>query len=75
MDRGEGWVNALDVLRLGEYRLAVAVVRLSLLDAVRTAIGTPPSTDLVGAWIVPERDALRGLFSLVEAAASSARQP
>lgn len=75
MDRGEGWVNALDVLRLGEYRLAVAVVRLSLLDAFRTAIGTPPSTELVGAWIVPGRDALRALFSLVEAAASSARQP
>jgi nucleoside-triphosphatase THEP1 len=39
VERREGWANAIEVLRTGRYRLAVAVVRPSLVGAVRTAIG------------------------------------
>ena len=38
MDRGGGWANALDVLLTGDCRLAVAVVRPSLVGAVRAAV-------------------------------------
>jgi nucleoside-triphosphatase len=40
--RGEGWVGALDVLRLGRFRLAVVAVRPTLLDAFQMAV---PGTD------------------------------
>jgi len=40
--RGEGWVNALDVLRAGRFRLAVVVVRPALLDAFRQAMPGVP---------------------------------
>jgi nucleoside-triphosphatase THEP1 len=73
MDRGEGWVNALDVLRAGQYSLAVTVVRASLVDAVRKAVGAP-GTVLVRRCVVPGREGLRELLSLVELAAS-AREP
>jgi nucleoside-triphosphatase THEP1 len=58
MDRGEGWVNALDVLRTGHYSLAVVVVRQSLVDAVGKAVRAP-ETVLVRRCIVPGREALR----------------
>jgi nucleoside-triphosphatase THEP1 len=73
MDRGEGWVNALDILRVGHYSLAVAVVRGSLVDPVRAAVGTS-ETGLVQRCVVPGREGLRELLSLVELAAS-AREP
>lgn len=38
--RGEGWAVAIEVLRRDPYRLAVAVVRPSLVDAFRAAVGT-----------------------------------
>jgi hypothetical protein len=36
---GGGWVNALDVLCAGQFGLAVVVVRPSLVDAFRAAMG------------------------------------
>jgi nucleoside-triphosphatase THEP1 len=42
LDRGRGWVNALDVLCAGQFGLAVVVVRPSLVDAFRAAIGDVP---------------------------------
>jgi len=38
MNRAAGWTNALEVLLTGECRLAVAVVRPSLVGAVRAAV-------------------------------------
>ena len=38
MERGEGWVSALDVLRDGLYALALAVVRPGLLLPAREAL-------------------------------------
>jgi nucleoside-triphosphatase THEP1 len=69
MDLREGWVNALDVLRAGEYRLAVAVVRPSLVDAVREALGAPSATP-IRRCEVPGEEALRELLSLVELVAA-----
>ena len=45
MDRGEGWANALEVLRRGRYRLAVAAVRPSLVDRVWDAVGRGESAE------------------------------
>ncbi len=39
LERGQGWVQALDILRAGRYGLAVVVVRPTLLGAFRTALG------------------------------------
>jgi nucleoside-triphosphatase len=39
LERGQGWVNALDVLRAGRFRLAVVVVRPSLVDSFRAVMG------------------------------------
>ncbi|MFN3705141.1 MAG: nucleoside-triphosphatase [Thermoflexales bacterium] len=36
--RDEGWTAALDVLRAGDYRIALVVVRPELLDAARAAL-------------------------------------
>lgn len=38
--RGEGWVEALDVLRSGRFRLGVVVVRPALLEAFQDAVST-----------------------------------
>jgi hypothetical protein len=38
MNRVAGWTNALEVLLTGDCRLAVAVVRPSLVGAVRAAV-------------------------------------
>ncbi len=37
--RGQGWANALNVLRAGQFGLAVVVVRPGLLDAFRIMMG------------------------------------
>jgi len=42
LEQGQGWVNALNVLRAGQFDLAVVVVRPSLVDAFRAAIGDVP---------------------------------
>ena len=72
MDRGEGWTNALEVLRLGEYRLAVAVVRPSLVDAVRAAVGVS-GTVVVRPGVAPGRGTVRDLLSMVELAGEAHR--
>jgi hypothetical protein len=38
MNRVGGWANAVEVLLAGDYRLAVVVVRPSLVGAVRAAL-------------------------------------
>ena len=73
MDRGEGLVNAVDVLRDGRYRLAVAVVRASLVDAVRAAVSVTGTVE-VRRCIQPGREGLRELLALVELAVSE-REP
>ncbi|GAB4530431.1 MAG: hypothetical protein Kow0063_08530 [Anaerolineae bacterium] len=42
LERGQGWVNALDVLRTGSFKFAVVVVRPHLLDAFEQAMGQGP---------------------------------
>ena len=42
LERGQGWVNALKVLREGQFDVAVVVVRPSLVDAFRAAVGDVP---------------------------------
>ncbi|GIV83686.1 MAG: hypothetical protein KatS3mg052_0693 [Candidatus Roseilinea sp.] len=36
--RGEGWTAALDILRAGDYRIALVVVRPELLDAAHATL-------------------------------------
>lgn len=38
LEQGQGWTNALDVLRAGGFELAVVVVRPALVDAFRRAL-------------------------------------
>lgn len=38
LERGQGWRNALDVLRSGQFRLAVVVVRPALIEAFRRVV-------------------------------------
>jgi nucleoside-triphosphatase THEP1 len=42
LERGLGWVNALKVLREEQFDLAVVVVRPSLVDVFRAAMGDVP---------------------------------
>jgi len=42
--RGQGWVNALDVLKAGQFKLAVAVVRPELVDVFKIALPDLPMT-------------------------------
>jgi len=59
--RGQGWVNALDVLRSGRFRLAVAVVRPALLDTFRGAI---PGARTLTLPADPDTDLLAIILSL-----------
>jgi nucleoside-triphosphatase THEP1 len=65
MGRGKGWTNALEVLRAGDYGLAVVVVRPSLVEAVRAAI-TSSGTRLVREWAASDPMAFAEILSLVE---------
>ncbi len=47
LERGAGWTNALDILRAGQFRLAVVVVRPRLVDTFRTLVGTTGKSPLV----------------------------
>lgn len=47
--RSQGWANALTVLRGGAFRLAVVVVRPSLVEAFRAALPASP----IGIWTLP----------------------
>jgi nucleoside-triphosphatase THEP1 len=42
LERGQGWVNALKILREGQFELAVVVVRPALIEAFRMAVGDVP---------------------------------
>ena len=42
LERGQGWANALDVLRRGQFRLAVVVVRPTLLDTFHRLLHSKP---------------------------------
>jgi len=42
LERGQGWANALDVLRRGPFRLAVVVVRPALLDTFHRTLRNEP---------------------------------
>jgi nucleoside-triphosphatase THEP1 len=42
LERGQGWVNALNVLREGQYEVALVVVRPSLLDTFRSKMNDMP---------------------------------
>jgi nucleoside-triphosphatase THEP1 len=42
LEQGQGWVNALNVLRAEQFDLAVVVVRPSLVDAFRATMGDVP---------------------------------
>jgi len=70
---GEGWANAIEVLRAGEYRVAVAVVRPSLVDALRAAVGTSGAARL-RACVGPGPKAVSDVLALVEHAAVPAPQ-
>ena len=57
LERGQGWVNALEVLRAGRFGVGVAVVRPRLVDAFCWAVGdvplsvlTMPPLDILG-WL------------------------
>ncbi|MBU0494263.1 MAG: hypothetical protein KKA73_17120 [Chloroflexi bacterium] len=43
LERGQGWANALDVLRAGRFRLAVVVVRPALLATLARAVPDLPT--------------------------------
>jgi hypothetical protein len=68
--RNQGWTAGLDVLRAGRYRLALAVVRPSLLACFEDRLGT---SEFVRLEVAPaNRSALaRDLTALVIAAGAS----
>lgn len=41
IERGEGWANAVDVLRGGQFNLALAVVRPELVERVQQILSDP----------------------------------
>lgn len=43
LERGQGWVNALDVLRASQFTQGIVVVRPALLDAFARAVKGVPS--------------------------------
>ena len=47
LERGAGWTNALDILRAGQFRLAVVVVRPRLVDTFRMFVGTTEKSPIV----------------------------
>lgn len=65
IERGEGWTNALGVLRDGDYRLAVAVVRLRLLGAIRAALADLPGTVVVERSVEANGDPVGDLLALI----------
>jgi nucleoside-triphosphatase THEP1 len=64
LERGEGWVNALDVLRCGDFTLALVVVRPRLVTRARLRLGN--RTAMVMTVTQQNRDELPGaLLSLL----------
>jgi nucleoside-triphosphatase THEP1 len=62
LERGQGWVNALDVLRAGLFRLAVVVVRPALVDGFRAVLGDAPST----LFTLPQSQPADAIFSMLQ---------
>jgi nucleoside-triphosphatase THEP1 len=69
LERGQGWVNALEVLRKGQFDLAVAVVRPSLVDALRAAVGDVATSLLTLPFRQSDNRRLTDILSLVKSAA------
>jgi nucleoside-triphosphatase THEP1 len=65
LDRGGGWASAMWVLRHGDYRLAVVVVRPRLVQAVRAELGAPAGTILVERSIEAAGDVAADLLALL----------
>jgi nucleoside-triphosphatase THEP1 len=60
LERGQGWVNALDVLRMGQFVTAVVVVRPSLVEAlgaqmkgIPVSVLTTPLAAVCGIPMIP----------------------
>ena len=68
LERGDGWANALGVLRDGDYRLAVAVVRPRLVGALRAALGDLPGTVVVERSVEVDGDPVGDLLELITGA-------
>ncbi len=60
MERAEGWPEALHLVRAGDYRAAVVVVRPSLVGAVCAALGNPEPAVFGELRATPSHDALMG---------------
>ncbi len=64
LERGQGWINALDVLRDGQFDAAVVVVRPGLVDAFCAAIDNVVVS--LFALNQPENWRATGLLSLLD---------
>jgi nucleoside-triphosphatase THEP1 len=73
LERGQGWVNALDVLREGQFDLAVVVVRPSLVDAFRTAVGDVTMSLFTLPFSQSDDCRLDDILSLMERVAENTR--
>ncbi|WP_119066473.1 nucleoside-triphosphatase [Aggregatilinea lenta] len=65
LERGQGWVNALEVLRVGQFDLAVVVVRPRLVTTFRAAMGSIPFHVFALPWSRQGNDLLTDLFALL----------
>ncbi len=65
LERGQGWVNALEVLRVGQFDLAVVVVRPRLVTTFRGAMGSLPLHVFALPWSRQGNDLLTDLFALL----------
>jgi nucleoside-triphosphatase THEP1 len=72
LELGQGWVEALDVLRRGDYELAVAVVRLSLVATIRERL--PGRVSAVVTVSAANPDAAVELMSYTAAGPAGARR-
>jgi len=64
LEQGQGWVNALDVLREGQYEAAMVVVRPNLLAAFRAAMNDILVELFTLPICQPETDQLMAGFNL-----------
>lgn len=66
LERGEGWTNAIGILRAGHYSLAVATIRPALVPSLKRALeGLPSGTTLLEVTVLPGQDVASGLLALV----------
>jgi nucleoside-triphosphatase THEP1 len=65
LERGEGWANAIGILRAGDYRLAVATIRPTLVPALKRALDDlPTGTTLAEVTVLPGQDVASRLLAL-----------